>query len=264
MSFFSSYKSYLGNSLTVRDNYYVLVDGKLSGAEAQSMLDDESSPHVSKLSSIMRRRSENLKQRYIVDKRRWESKARLRQPTEDADEEEEEVADSLYVPIDPGLRNWGIYCLQDGGGYGHVWVNNSCSTLFAADYAQYWVCDPSHVPTTVPTVAMNQYYFGDSGAFFVLCGAANWTLQEFQQEYGMEIGSVINGPASLDVLLGWGKKLFDLEHEFSTRFQWDATARIKIKSRKSRKAHYRHGRKRDATETKRGKAEVTAYTKLFL
>lgn len=221
---YGGYKSYLGNSLTVLDNVYVLPDGKVDAweesrkersGEEESLFANEKlqSSVLDGLSSIMKARARNLDQRYRVDKRKYDERDQRR-----AAGLPPSTASSLDQADDGALgwsRNWGQYCAQDGGGYGHLWENNTCAVMSVANIYNFWQCDPDNLPLSIPFVAANNLYA--SGQINITCAASGkwWTLQSFQA-IGYDLLTTQYPPATLDQLISWGRATFNLSSSSSS------------------------------------------------
>ena len=244
---YGGYKSYMGNSVTARRNFYVLPDGKVNAVDAWKehraieeqraerkkqrhgrRLDDrrvsdavlEQPTLFSQLSSVMQQRAFNLHKRYVLDPQRLAErdaaiaagtsveKAVAASAAAERDQHRQS-ADELALGIVPPMSFWGASCCQDGGGYGHVWTNNSCAVLDTRGEYFYnlWECDLRDLSNTIPLLAGNDFY--GAGQFEASCQMQIFNLQQWQ-ELGYDVGSRQLPPASLDTMLDWGRELFGL------------------------------------------------------
>jgi hypothetical protein len=109
---YGGYKSYLGNSLNVLDNIYILPDGKVDAQSefdraSDRMFEDGTSNVLSGLSTIMHARVVNMDKRYRVDKRKWEQRDKRLRAGVPAGVEGEEFEDDEKADEGNLMRNWG-------------------------------------------------------------------------------------------------------------------------------------------------------------
>lgn len=225
---YGGYKSYLGNSLTVANNFYVLPDGKVDAVaeqrkhraalKAAGKGDAEAlesiPPALEGLSSIMHRRADNLRNRYYVGQLGLEVRDKALAAGSSIEE-----ALLLQADLERSLRSeddlsqlqgftGGTMCCEDGGGYGHAWTNNTCTVLDVLHVYNLWACNLLSLPTSIPFLAFNALHA--SGELSIVCGNSNLTIPEMQK-LGYEWGTVQSPPADLATMLQWGETLFGMQ-----------------------------------------------------
>lgn len=224
---YGGYKSYLGNSLTVLRNYYVLPDGKtyLLGQEGE-----EGEAEQQQMTSILRARKDNLYRTYGTERERLAERDRLLRAGVPADQLAAAVERHLsFLRLKRGskgvqqLRDGGGVCVQDAGGFGHVYANNTCATLRVANLYDLWMCNGADLSGSIPSLTANKYFTSDPQAYNASCGGNSYfSLAQFQAQ-GYELGSTVEPSASLDTMLQWGRELFGLQSAADTDKQGSAT-----------------------------------------
>jgi hypothetical protein len=123
------------------------------------------------------------------------------------------------------LRYGGGVCVQDAGGYGHVFLNNTCTTLSVAGLYDLWMCDATNFPGSIPMLALNKYYTSNPRSYNLSCADNTFYSLAQIQALGYELDSTVQPSASLNTMLNWGRALFKLgEYATTTTTTTDTDA----------------------------------------
>ena len=114
----------------------------------------------------------------------------------------------VFADLNPVGRQ---HCQDElSGGEGETWQNNRC--VLGRQDSPYLLLTCNTTRLSDISSHSNNTFYTPTGQLHVACGAEHYTLKEWQQATGQEVGSTVSPLPSVSAIIGWGQQALFLQN----------------------------------------------------